>query len=205
MSEGKTGKIKMGYVGSAMQSIIPDLLVKFNSEFPDIKFGLMQLDNAQQIDSLLDHELDVGFVRLNQVPKNLKIKPIWKETFSIVLPKKHPLTQRKFKSISQLQNDPFILFEKEYSPVYYERVMSIFEDAGFSPNISHTSVHAQTIFRLVENNFGFSIVPTSLKSGFDMEVKFIELKNISQKATLFLTWNSSNRNPCLEKFLKMVD
>jgi DNA-binding transcriptional LysR family regulator len=79
--------------------------------------------------------------------------------------------------------------------------MSMFEDCGYSPNISHTSVHATTIYRLVENNFGVAIVPTSLKLGYDMNIKFIELKNVPQRAVLSLAWNKENRNPMLGHFL----
>lgn len=205
ITEGKMGSIKMGYVGSAMQSVIPNLLVRFTKDFPNIKFGLSELDNNKQVNALLSNDIDVGFVRMNQVPKDLEIRPIWKETFSVVLPKTHKMTPRKFKNLAQLKEESFIFFEKNYSPVYYERVMSIFEEAGFSPNISHSTVHANTIFRLVENNFGLSIVPTSLQLGYDMNVKFIELKKIPQRATLFLTWNKNNRNPSLVKFLEMID
>lgn len=202
--EGKAGVIKMGYVGSAMQSVIPELLIRFNETFPNIRFSLSELDNAKQIKALLTMDLDVGFVRLNEVPTDLNIQPIYKETFSIVLPEDHPMTSRKFRNLSQLQDESFIFFEKSYSPVYYERMMSIFEDSGFSPKISHTTVHANTIYSLVENGFGISIIPTSLQIGYDRKVKFIELKNISQRAVLSLVWNKQNRNPTLDRLLKMV-
>ena len=82
--------------------------------------------------------------------------------------------------------------------------MSVFETGGFEPIISHTSVHANTIFRLVENKFGISIVPSSLSLGYNMKVKFIELKNITQRTVLSVVWNKSNRNPVLKKVLDVV-
>lgn len=202
--EGKEGSIKMGYVGSAMQNVIPDLLVRFNKKYPNIHFGLSELDNAKQVAALLSFDLDVGFVRLNKVPSSLHIRPVRRETFSIVLPKDHPMTSKKFKNLSQLRKESFIFFEKSYSPVYYERIMSIFEDSGFSPHISHTTVHANTIYRLVENGFGLSIVPTSLQLGYDLPVKFIELGQIPQRAVLSMVWNRKNKNPILEKLLGSV-
>ena len=79
----------------------------------------------------------------------------------------------------------------------------MFEDCGFSPKVSHTSVHAAAIYRLVENNFGVAIIPTSLKLGYDMNIKFIELKNIQQRAILSIAWNTENRNPMLSNFLSV--
>ncbi len=106
--------------------------------------------------------------------------------------------------MGQLKDEDFILFSQEYSPLYYDTVMSICEDSGFSPKISHKSVHAQTIFKLVENSLGIAIVPTSLQYGFQMEVKFIELKKIPQKALLSVIWKTDNRNPALQNCMDLL-
>ena len=204
LSKGQEGKISIGYVGSAMQNVIPDLLLNFRDSFPQIKFGLSEMDNAKQIDGLLSQRIDLGFVRLEKVPAELAIKPVFEDTFSLVLPADHALTKRKFKSLSQVKEETFILFEKEYSPVYYNKVMSVFKYGGFEPLISHSTVHANTIFRLVENKFGVSIVPSSLALGYDMKVKFIELDNIPQRTQLSVVWNKANRNPVLKKVLDII-
>ncbi len=204
LNRGMEGTIRIGYVGSAMQRVIPDLLLRFRQNYPQIQFSLKELDNFQQLEDLLLQKVDVGFVRLNEVPEGLHLRRVYEETFSVVLPLDHPLEEADFQDLAQLKEEPFIFFERSYSPIYYSRVMSIFEDSGFSPRVSHTSVHANTIFRLVENRFGISIVPTSLKLGYDLKVKFIELKNIPQRATLFMTWNRANRNPILGRLLALM-
>lgn len=203
--EGVDGSIKMGYVGSAMQQVIPELLIRFNRDYPHIRFNLQELDNDKQIEALVRQQIDVGFVRLNQVPRELEIRPVKKENFCIVLPIDHPLEASNFHNISQLHAESFILFEQAYSPVYYARVMSIFEDSGFVPTVSHSTVHANTIFRLVENGFGVSIVPTSLQLGYNLRVKFIELADIPQQAILYMTWHTQNRNPPLKKLRNLIE
>jgi DNA-binding transcriptional LysR family regulator len=75
--------------------------------------------------------------------------------------------------------------------------MQIFDDCRFHPNVSHSTVNASSIYKLVENNFGVSIVPTSLKHGYNMKIKFIELKNIRQRTALKIIWNKNNTNPVL--------
>ena len=82
--------------------------------------------------------------------------------------------------------------------------MEIFRTSGFSPIVSHNSVHASTIFRLVENNLGISIVPTILQHGYNMDVKFIELKNVSQRTVLSVAWNVNNRNPMLKNIMEFI-
>ncbi|MDG1517598.1 MAG: LysR family transcriptional regulator [Flavobacteriales bacterium] len=201
IATGNEGEIHLGYVGSAMQTIIPKLLIRFRKKYPSIHFSLQEMDNNRQINDLLGNKIDIGFVRLNEVPKALSLRPVFDETFSLVLPKNHALNSRNFTSLNQLKAEQFIFFEKAYSPSYHEKVISMFEDCGFSPTISHTSVHATTIYRLVENSFGVAIVPSSLKLGYNMNIKFIELKNVPQRAVLSLAWNKENRNPMLRHFL----
>ena len=201
LNEGVEGQINFGYVGSAMQNILPDLLLQIKKDNTNIHFNLKEMENPDQIEALLRQDIDLGFVRLKKIPMGLNIHPVFEDTFSLVLPKQHILTEANFMGMDQLKKEEFILFEQSYSPDYYEQIMQIFIDSGFIPTISHNTVHASTIFKLVENHFGISIVPTMLKHGYTGNVKFIELNKIKQKTVLSVAWHSGNRNPILKKVL----
>jgi DNA-binding transcriptional LysR family regulator len=204
LNDGIDGNLKFGYVGSAMQEVIPKILPEFRKKHPNINFSLNEMDNRTQIDALLNREIDIGFVRLERVPRGLEIQPIFEDTFSLVLPKLHPINASNFNGLYELKNESFILFDRSYSESYFEKVMQIFDYSGFTPLISHNTVNASSIYRLVENNFGVSIVPTSLKLGYDMQIKFIELNQIPQRTTLRIVWNNSNPNPILMNFLNLI-
>lgn len=204
IGEGNLGEVRIGFLGSAMQEVIPKLLLQLKETSSGIKTSLEEFSNHAQVDAILKDKLDIGFVRLARVPKGIQIAPVHEDSFSVVLPKNHNLNNKNFKHMGQLKNEDFILFAQEYSPLYYDTVMSICEDSDFSPKISHKSVHAQTIFKLVENSLGIAIVPTSLQHGFQMNVKFIELKKIPQKAVLSVIWKEDNRNPALQNCMDLL-
>lgn len=204
LNDGIDGNLIFGYVGSAIQNIIPELLIEIRSSYPNIHFSLKELDNQKQLENLQIQEIDMGFVRLEHVPNDLNILPILEDTFSLVLPNNHWLNESNFKNISQLKEEPFIMFDASYSPNYYQKIMQIFDYYGFLPIISHKTVHSTSIYKLVENNFGISIVPTALQTGFTKSVKFIELKNIPQRTILSAVWSKKNRNPILPKILEIV-
>ena len=204
ITDGNSGELRLGFLGSAMQNVVPELLVQLRDKFPTIKTSLDELSNHAQVDAVLKDKLDVGFVRLARVPNELAIRPVFEDTFSVVLPKNHQLAQDSFRSMKQLKDEHFVLFSHDYSPLYYDKVMSICEDAGFTPKISHKSVHAQTIFKLVENHMGIAIIPTALQYGFQMGVKFIELKKIKQRAILSVIWKADNRNPVLKHCMDLL-
>jgi len=204
LHDGKKGALKIGYVGSAMQNVIPNLLLSFEKTHPNILFNLKEIDNQKQINGLLDYSLDIGFVRLERVPRALEIKTILKESFCLVLSEEHVINEANFKSLAQFREESFILFDAKYSASYYEKVMQIFDDCGFTPLISHNTIHSSSIFKLVENNFGISIVPKSLAQKRGHHIKFIELDMISQKTTLSVIWNQKNTNPILNDVLALL-
>jgi len=204
LNDGKSGDLKFGYVGSAMQQIIPNLLLEFEKEHQNVVVSLKEMDNQKQIDGLLSFDIDLGFIRLDRIPKGLEVKSILKESFCLVLPKDHPIDESNFKSLAQFKKDSFILFDPTYSSTYYEKVMQIFDDSGFSPIISHNTIHSGSIYKLVENNFGISIIPQSLAENYNGKIKFIELKKIKQKTMLSVVWNSKNRNPILKEIIKLL-
>ena len=53
--------------------------------------------------------------------------------------------------------------------------MQLFKHSVFHPTISNNSVHVITIFGLVENQLGISVVTGSLQLGNQMNISLIEL------------------------------
>ena len=204
LNEGIGGDLKLGYVGSAIQKVIPELLVKFRKKHSRIIFTLKEMDNEKQVEGLLSSDIDIGFVRLERLPKGLESKVILREPFCLVLPREHEIDHSNFTGLDQFKEESFILFDPDYSAAYYEKVMQIFDDSNFVPIVSHNTVHASSIFKLVENNFGISIVPESLKVENNKKLKFIKLDMIPQRTSLTVVWHKNNTNPVLEKFLKFV-
>ena len=205
IASGTQGELRIGFVGSAMQNIIPELILKSTNVYPNLSFSFEEMRNSRQIERLLVNDIDLGFVRLDDLPAEINSSLVYEDTFSLVLPEDHPIDDSNFQSIRQLSEEPYILFHSSYSPTYHNQIISICQDQGFTPRIVHNSVHASTIYRLVENGLGISIVPSALKDGYDMKVKFIELSQIKQRAQLLMVWSKKNRNPSLKKVLEIID
>lgn len=204
IGKGEEGELRIGFVGSAMHEVIPNLLKQLSAQFPKIHTRLDQLDNRQQIDAITHDRLDIGFIRSQQVPEGVRRLEVFNEPFSLVLPTDHSLNAQNFDQIRQLREEHFILFSQDYSYDYYQLVMSIFDEEGFAPKVIHRSVHPSTIFRLVEQGLGVAIVPSSLQHGFDLKVRFISLDQLSQRTVLSAVWKQTNRNPVLTKFLSLI-
>ena len=204
VGDGNRGELRIGFLGSAMQQVIPELLLGIKEKYPKVKTSLEELSNFAQVDAVLNNQLDMGFVRVSREPSTLEMKTVFTDTFSLVLPERYPMLTREFDGMQRFAKEDFILFSQAYSPLYYDTIMSICQDAGFNPKVSHKSVHAHTIFKLVENHMGIAIVPTSLQNGFQMRVKFVELKDIPQRAELSVIWKKEHTNPVLKNCMELL-
>lgn len=202
--QGEDGEIRIGFVGSAMQNIIPTLLEKMSIAHPNVHASLDELNNKDQLDAIAHDKLDIGFVRLESVHSGFEQRVVFEDSFSLVISKKHAVQPKNFKSLDQFRDESFILFSNDYSQEYYDNIMSIFTDHGFEPKVSHRSVQANSIFRLVERQLGVAIVPSSLKHGVDLDVTFIPLDHLPQRTKLMAIWDSKNRNESLSKFLGLL-
>ncbi|MCM4151065.1 LysR family transcriptional regulator [Arenibacter sp. N53] len=202
--DGVIGQLKIGFVGSAMQMYLPSILKQFGKKYTKINFYLEELTNTEQIRALEHEELDIGFMRSNIVSPDLRIKSVYKENFSLVLPEDHFITKDNFKHMGQLSEESFILFPNENSPMYFQQIQNLCADQGFSPRISHKSIHGPTIFKLVENGMGISIVPNSLRDEHNYKIKFLELDKVPHRTELFAAWKKNNTNPALHYFLELI-
>lgn len=194
--------LKVGFIGSAAQTILPELISALNKEHPLIDISINEMSNEKQIEQILKGALDIGFVRMPDNIISLDSVDIFTEHFVLVVPKNSPLKQNKTIDLKTLKDQKFILFGKEYSSNYYRLVMSIFDDHDFEPLVALRTVNAMSIFNLVAQGIGIAIVPHSLSKGYAIDVDFIDLKHIPQRTTLSIVWNKKNTNPGIDTFLK---
>ncbi|WP_278379766.1 LysR family transcriptional regulator [Chryseobacterium arthrosphaerae] len=204
ISQGRQSELRIGFLGSAAEKIIPDCVVKLNRIYPEIRTVLQEMPNKLQVKLLEEHQLDIGFVRLQNIPEGISKYLIHQDSFSLVLPKNHPIDNIDDETFKSLYKESFIFFSSEDSPHYFDVIMSICEDHGFRPKVFHKSINALTIYKLVEEGLGIAILPTSLQYGYDLNVKFLELNYIPQKTELYMVWKESNRNPILKDIINYL-
>ena len=69
------------------------------------------------------------------------------------------------ESLTDAANEPFVIFRREASPHYWERVMSICRAADFTPHIKHQTTTWSAVISLVRQGLGVSIVPDIVAEG----------------------------------------
>lgn len=202
--KGEGGEIKIAHSSSSMQFLLPNILAKIQAEMPLMKTNLNETTNIYGINALINRTIDVAFGPNMIVPKELNTRTIYVENFVILLPQNHWLDETNFESLAQLADENFILPPRNESSGYVESLEALCQSYGFIPKVAYQSGNSNTVLRLVEAGVGISIEPKSALSGQNMNVKYIELSNISLKASMLMVW-LRGREKDLKPFFEIVD
>jgi DNA-binding transcriptional LysR family regulator len=201
---GLEGEIRIGYVGSSVNTILPKILPILTKKYPGIQTYLSELPSSNQLTAIKNKDLDIGFLRNPAPDPALETILVWREPFYLVLPERHSITARNFKSLMQVFKEKFILPPSSDGELYHRHILGICEEAGFNPMVAHESTHGNTILKLVENGLGISILPLTFKKLAGKGVKFIPLKQTARKAELTAIWLKENHNGTLQKLKEIM-
>lgn len=202
MHRGEAGEIRVTHASSAMNSVVPSFLIKVKHKWPSLKTIVQETSNFQQIEMMLTRKTDIGIAPNILLPSEINSKILYRENFVLVLPGNHPLSKKKFTDLSVLKNETFILPQLATGIGYVEAILHMCQGYGFKPKVEHEVTHAISVLRLVEAGLGISFEPISSVRGVNMNIKLIELKNLTPKAEMILFW-LREREEELSKFIAM--
>ncbi|MBC7398960.1 MAG: LysR family transcriptional regulator [Mucilaginibacter sp.] len=198
-----SGELKIGYISSVYQPHLAEVLKNLRDVFPYIKTSLYERPTIKQIEALEQGKLDVGILRAPVQSDKLTVQTLFFDPFIVVVPN----ARMQFDSLNDLANfikgKPFIFFNKEYAPHYYDKLVEICRRLGFKPDITHEVNNVHSIVQLVEAGLGVSILPLSLKQQYaNLQLSFIDLTEIPVSTEVVLAYKQSNLNAALKWFIE---
>jgi DNA-binding transcriptional LysR family regulator len=204
-SRGEQGQLVVGFVSSAAYNVLPLILRSFRSQVPEVRLELHELPTNEQIDWLHDGKIDVGFVRPPIEDRTLSFKTIVHEPMVVALPETHTLAEQTQIALSSLANENFILFPRPLSPSAYDQIISLCQQAGFSPNVVQEAIQMQTIVSLVAGGIGIALVPVSLQNMQRIGVVYRSLEEPTPYAEVAVIWRTDDPSAIVQRFLNIVE
>ncbi|MBD2625249.1 LysR family transcriptional regulator [Trichormus variabilis] len=199
---GETGQLRIGFTSLVIYDLLPLILRKFREQFLEVEIELLELTTSQQEQALRDSLINVGFAHPPLEDDTLSYECIHKETLVVALSSTHLLAQKDYISVRSLLNEPLIMFPRYLAPGLYDRIMSLFHQANFSPNITQEAIQMQTIIGLVSAEMGVAITPSSLQN---LQRSGVVYRPILEEVPLIETaiiWQQDRLTPIIENFLK---
>ena len=203
VASGSTGRLRIGFSGSMLYRGLPELVKVYRSAYPKVVLTLVELNSAEQIEALSRDRLEVGFVHAPQIPDGLEGLLVTEEPFVACLPDRHRYVSDQRLGLRALADEPFVLFARSASPLYYERVIALCIANGFRPRVLFEARHWLSVVGLVAMRMGVAVVPKAIEASGIHGVRFVPLKPSRIRSTSWCVWNPHRRSPAREQFLEI--
>jgi len=204
-AEGTAGRLRIGFVGTAIFRLIPELIPGFRREYPDIQLVLTEATSAAIVRMLSEEELDLGIVRTPLLRAHgVELKTLQKDRMVLALPQGHPLCDREDLRLPDLTQEAFIMYSSEAAGLHAS-AMSLCEAAGFMPIVAQEAAQVPTVLALVESGLGVALVPEVMRDHRAPKVRYRDLQDTSAPATtLALAWIAGNESPAAKRFIHWI-
>src|SRR3984957_18211260 len=162
-ASGKLGLLRIGFVSTAGNEIVPNIVRQFRELNPEVEFSLRNILTAEQVQMLESGALDVGFLRTPVGEHSaLDVVTVHREPFVLVVPSSHKLAKKKSVRLREVAGQDFVMYERTYAPGFHDLMYGILRDAGIVPNVTQTAVEIPTLISLVASGMGITIMPASV-------------------------------------------
>jgi DNA-binding transcriptional LysR family regulator len=204
-AEGKLGVVRLGFVSTAGQSLIPELINQYRARNPLVEFSLRNILTADQGPMLEEGSLDLGFLRLpfNTGP-NLEVAAIHQEAFVLVVPSSHPLARKSGVCLRETAHETFVLYDRPHAPGFHDFVLAILTKAGVIPSVSQVAGEMPTLISLIASGAGISLLPESAVKNCRAAVTGCRVLDKIPISEIALVWRKPVAHAVVEEFKKFV-
>jgi DNA-binding transcriptional LysR family regulator len=209
-ARGEAGEIRMAFTGSVpMFEPFPRFVQAFRERFPGVRVEMTHMSSGAQLQAITDRRIDVGFLRPShqfEPGPDIQVRSIWEDELMAVLPATHRLARaRGGVKMTDLAEEPFILFPRGIGCGLYDHVMGLCNQAGFAPRVAQEAREGVTILALIAAGTGISILPDTYRNASIPGVIHRPLATTQSKSRLLLAWRAADKTPLLGRFLAMAD
>ena len=204
---GEVGRLALAFVSSADYSVLPPFLRAYRATYPQVQITLQEATSDLQLDDLLHNRIDAGLL-IPPLPDKAKLEldylPVLNEPLVLAVPA--GLLAKKGKvALAALPPLPLIVFPRAISPALYDAILSVFRDAGITPEIGQQAIQMQTIVSLVSAGMGMALVPQSVSNLMRPGVEYRALADTGPLVETGLAWRRDNTSPVLRGFLELLN
>lgn len=160
IASGKKGKLKIGFISSAVTGILQNSIFQHKLLYPDVVIEMEQCSGNKIYKKVCNNELDLGIERLPAYSTDgLRVRTLYKESWSVAMHQNHPLAKKDKVGIQDLENLSIIFYPRWNNPISYDDVVDIFQQNGVAFNVAQEATEQMTIAGLVASGMGLGIVP----------------------------------------------
>jgi len=159
VGDGSAALVRLGYVGSMMFSLLPELLSRLEKRLPEIKLDVIELPTEKQVGAILSGAIDLGLVRSWVEIEGVLFKPVGEESLSIAYPESMSPPGEGKSPLSRFAGLPLIAVSRDSAPGLRGRIDDLCAAEDFVPQMRYECGQLSSVLGLVAAGLGWTVVP----------------------------------------------
>ncbi|MFD7291874.1 LysR family transcriptional regulator [Streptomyces sp. NPDC059897] len=206
-ARGETGRLRLGFIASALLDPLPGVLSRFGHERPDVRLELHEMATSRSGPALVAGELDVAITLgppRGAGAEHLVSVPIGSDHMIAVVSTAHPYAGQPSVSIDQLRQQPLIVSAGEDEPAVTAGLRTLL--GTDSPALGGATVarDVHTIIGLAASGVGVGLGPSRMRAAPRQGVRFCDVTPRTPLPDLVLSFAAHDDSPVLRAFLDTI-
>jgi DNA-binding transcriptional LysR family regulator len=106
--------------------------------------------------------------------------------------------------LSELADEPLLIFRRDLEPTLYDSYMRLCADTGITPRVLHEANPMHLIIGLVAAGLGFALLSASVRNLQRPDVVYRPLRPQPPKVVVAAAWRPDEPSPVLHAFLGVM-
>lgn len=215
-ADGEAGRLRLAFVSTVGFELLPRWVLAFRAHYPKVQLELIEATGDVQLQAFERGEIDAGFMLHSPgfAPTGLACRRISQEPLVVAVPEQSALAGRAELALSDLLDQPLVIFPRRILPSLYDAIFAMYHAAGQLPQVAQEAIQMQTIVNLVSAGLGIAWVPESVRQFQRPGVVYRGVSAVRPAKVrapavpgceTSLVWAAQSANPALARFMAFID
>jgi DNA-binding transcriptional LysR family regulator len=207
-AQGTGGTLHVGFVGSCTAGMLQTLVPLFRAQYPGVVLTLREATSTAILQQIESDELDVGLVRTPLlVSTRTLLVPLERDEFIAAIPRGNPLAHHPELTLSEMANEPFVMYTRGYAAGLHSAAMMACQHAGFVPRVTQEATQVQTVLAMVESGLGVALVPSVMQHFPSQKLVYRRLSKLPDVAaiSLALAYRPEMESSAAQRFRQLAE
>jgi DNA-binding transcriptional LysR family regulator len=202
--EGQTQFVAIGAITSTFYDLLPRILKDMLAALPRVTASFAEIHTADAVPMLRSGAIDLAFARLIRNVGSIRVVAMVRDHLLVALPTGHRLAAEPSLPIEALADEAWIHVRRQFSPDYFDRIISACSVAGFSPRLVYEVGSEASQIAFVSCGLGIALVHGSLARNIAPNIAFRPLTRPVEMVTASLAWDEERVTPVARKVIEIA-
>ncbi|MGB8940719.1 MAG: LysR family substrate-binding domain-containing protein, partial [Streptomyces sp.] len=201
------GRLRLGFIASALLDPLPGVLSRFGRERPDVRLELHEMATSRSSTALVAGELDVAITLgppRGAGAEHLVSVPIGHDHMIAVVSTAHPYAGQPSVSVAQLRQQPLIVSAGEDEPAVVAALRTLLGADSSALGGATFARDVHTIIGLAASGVGVGLGPSRMRALPRPGTRYCEVTPRTPLPDLILSFAARDDSPVLHAFLDTI-